>query len=56
MKILHIFKKEPSSTEAEIINIHSRSFEVSIIKLYEDGIDYDNFVKEVFSHDKVFCW
>ncbi|MHB1664085.1 MAG: hypothetical protein ACYCT7_02330 [bacterium] len=56
MKILHIFKREPSKTELEIVNFHSKANKVNLIKLYEDSINYDNLVKEVFEHDKVFCW
>ena len=56
MKILHVLKREPSKTELEIINFHSKTNEVNLIKLYEDGIDYNGFLKDVFKYDKVFCW
>lgn len=57
MKILHIFKKEPSETELDIIKIHSGSNEVKRINLYEYSSDnYDDILKKVFEYDKVFCW
>ncbi len=56
MKILHVLKREPSKTETEIIDIHSKSYDTSVIRLYEDGIDYNGFLKDVFEYDKVFCW
>ncbi len=57
MKILHILKREPSETERKIIDIHSKSNEITVFKLYSnDAFSYDDLLKKVAEHDKVFCW
>ncbi|MCL4428877.1 MAG: hypothetical protein M1276_07835 [Deltaproteobacteria bacterium] len=57
MKILHILKREPSETERTIIDIHSKSNEITVFKLYsDDAFSYDDLLKKVAEHDKVFCW
>ena len=56
MKILHVFKRELSKTEIEIVGIHSKSHDTSVIRLYEGGIDYNGLLKDVFKYDKIFCW
>jgi hypothetical protein len=56
MKILHVLKREPSKTETEIMELHSKSYDTKIIRLYEPGVNYDSFITDVFKYDKIFCW
>ncbi len=57
MKILHILKREPSDTEKKIIDVHSKSNKVSIVRLYEEGgFTYDDLIKKIGESEKVFCW
>ncbi len=57
MKILHIVKQAPDASTRKIIEVHTATGnQVKTIELYKGGIDYDAIVKDVFSHDKIFCW
>ncbi len=56
MKILHILKAAPNASTTKIIDLHKSGNEVNIIELYKGGVSYDKLVKDVFAHDKVFCW
>lgn len=55
MGTLHILRSEPDGQVRELIRDITRG-EAKQIALYEDGLDYDRLVDELFSHDRVICW
>ena len=56
MKILHILKKTADGDTKKIIEMHAVGNEVKIVELYKGSVNYDSFIADVFSYDKVFCW
>ncbi len=56
MKVLHIYRSEPSETTKKLVDALSEGNEVTEIKLYEGNVDYDDLVKKIFECDKVICW
>lgn len=58
MKILYLVKEKESLTDTlkEIIDMQiSDGNEVSIVNLYEENIDYDILVDNIFKYDRVVC-
>lgn len=55
MKVLYILKGEPDETVKGLIDTHSKSNEVKVVKLAK-GISYSDLVDDIFSHDKVITW
>lgn len=56
MKILYILKDKESLTETFKAVIDSQSFDgntVKTVKLFENEINYDDLLDEIFSSDKV---
>lgn len=56
MKILHILRSEPDEMTRNLI---LRSFEEAQnieIPIYQEDVDYDKLVEEIFTSDKVVCW
>ena len=56
MKILHILRSKPDEMTRNIIQ---RSFEdarVIEIPLYEENVNYDKLLEEIFNSNKVVCW
>lgn len=56
MKILHILKHAPDVSTKKIIEVHAAEHQVKTIELFKGPVAYDALIRDVFSHDKVFCW
>ncbi len=56
MKVLHILKTAPDASTERIIEVQSRGQDVTIIDLTAGEVPYDQLVRDVFAHDRVFCW
>lgn len=56
MKLLHIFRSEPTEQVQTLVNILSEGNEAETFPLYETNIDYAKLVDEIFTHDKVVSW
>jgi hypothetical protein len=56
MKILHIFRSQPTEQVLGLVKNLSEEQESKRFPLYEDKIDYAQLVEEIFSHDKVISW
>lgn len=56
MKILHIFRSEPTPDVAKLTNILSEGQEAIRFPLYEGPVDYDRLIKLIFSNEKVISW
>jgi len=55
MKLLYIFKKEPSATINNMIESHKKKADVTIIDMRENK-NYDEIIDKVFESDKVITW
>jgi hypothetical protein len=56
MKILHIFRSEPTADVEKLTSILSEGQEAIRVPLYEGPVDYDRLIELVFSNDKVISW
>jgi hypothetical protein len=58
MKIVHIFRSEPTPAVEKLANILSEGQEAIRFPLYEGPVDYDRLIELVFSNDndKVISW
>lgn len=56
VKILHIYKSEPSDTVKKLVEILNRDRDAEEIKLYLNEPNYDLLVKKLFEADKSVCW
>ena len=56
MKVLHVLKSEPGESVEKFTNFLAVHHETSVVVLYEDKVDWDVLVDDIFSHDKVICW
>lgn len=56
MKVLNILRSEPDETVEKLAEAVSKENPSSVTALYEDNVDWDGLVDEIFSHDKVICW
>jgi hypothetical protein len=52
---LHILRSKPDGQVRELIRVVTPG-EMGQIALYEDPVDYDRLIDELFSHDRVICW
>ena len=60
-KILHIVCAEPDDTVQQLIESISGANGVSVVCLYDDGINrspvnWQRLVEDIFAHEKVICW
>ncbi len=55
MKVLYIYRAEPSETTKKIAEALGKDAEVIEFKLYEKNVNYEELVKKIFECDKVFC-
>jgi hypothetical protein len=55
MSTLHIFRSEPDQQVSRLIQAIGRG-ETLQIALYEEAVDYDLLIDELFSHDRVIAW
>lgn len=55
MSTLHILRSKPDGQVRELIRVVALG-EMRQIALYEEAVDYDRLIEELFSHDRVICW
>jgi hypothetical protein len=55
MEVLHILRSEPDEDTRTLIDAISGSG-AKTLALYESGIDWDQVVDMVVSHEKIICW
>lgn len=55
MKKLNILRSEPDGQILQLIRATAPG-QIKQIALYEEAVDYDQLIKELFSHDQAICW
>ena len=56
MKMLHIFRSEPTPDVLKLVETLSEGNEATRFDLYEGTVDYDRLVELVFFNEKVISW
>jgi hypothetical protein len=56
MKILHILRSEPDDMVALFIRETDQGHDTQSFPLYQDPVDYDRLVQNIFDSDRVFSW
>ena len=56
MKILHILRSEPDQMTRNLILQSFEDAQNIEISLYQENINYDELVADIFSSDKVISW
>lgn len=56
MKILHIMRTLPDDMVALFITGTSQGHDIKSFPLYQDPVDYDRLVQDIFESDRVFSW
>ena len=56
MKMLHIYRSEPSDDTQKLVEIVSEGRESDSFDLNVDNPDYDALVDMVFAADQTICW
>jgi len=57
MKLLHIYRSEPTQDVTTLVDILSEGNESTHFELFREGeVDYDLLVELVFSNDKTVSW
>jgi hypothetical protein len=56
MKILHIMRTQPDDMVTLFIKKTSQGQDASSFPLYQEPVDYDRLVQEIFDSDRVFSW
>jgi hypothetical protein len=54
--ILHILRAIPDEGTRKMMTELSADGTADVIKLYDNGIDWDDVVDAIFSHNRVVCW
>ena len=55
MKVLHILKSEPDEAVQEFLEAFTDD-EVKTVPLFEEEVDWESLVDDIFDHEKVICW
>lgn len=56
MKILQVYRSEPSEQVKKLVKILNRDRVADEFRLYDDYPDYDLLVQKIFANDKTVCW
>ncbi|MFC2027737.1 hypothetical protein ACFLU3_03510 [Chloroflexota bacterium] len=56
MKVLNILRSEPDKNARWLIEETFRDDEVLEVPLYQEDIDYDDLVRQIFDSDRVVSW
>ena len=56
MKILNVYRSEPSETTKKLVEIVSEGRESDSFDLNVDNPDYDALVDKVMAADQTICW
>lgn len=56
MKVLHLLKSVPDETVRTLFQYLSRDTETSVVELYDEELDWQSLVDNLFENDKIICW
>ena len=56
MKILQVYKSEPTDDVKKLVEILNRDRVADEFKLYMGEPNYDILVQKIFANDKTVCW
>ncbi|MGD9948742.1 MAG: hypothetical protein AB7U29_09710 [Desulfobulbus sp.] len=56
MKILQVYRSEPSEDIKKLVEILNRDRTADEFKLYDGEPNYDTLVQKIFANDKTVCW
>jgi len=56
MKIVHILRSETDDITRMFIREFSQGEDNIEVSLYQEGVDYDQLVKDIFESDQVISW
>ncbi len=56
MKILHLMRSEPNEMTLMFIQEVSKDAQCKEVPLYQDDVNYDGLIKDIFESDKVISW
>jgi hypothetical protein len=56
MKILQVYKSEPTEDVKTLVGILNRDRVADEFKLYMGEPNYDTLVQKIFANDKTVCW
>ncbi len=56
MKILNLFRSEPSDLVRLLIAGMSRGDQLTEVALFRGKVDYAKLVNDIFANDRVICW
>ena len=56
MKILQVYKSEPTEDVKKLVEIINRDRDADEFKLYIGEPNYDTLVQKIFANDKTVCW
>ncbi len=56
MKILQVYKSEPTDDVKKLVEILNRDRVADECKLYMGEPNYDVLVQKIFANDKTVCW
>ena len=56
MKILQVYKSEPTDDVKKLVEILNRDRVADEFKLYIGEPNYDILVQKIFANDKTVCW
>ena len=56
MKIIHIFRSQPTPDVSKLVEKLSEGNETTRFNLYEGTVDYDRLIEQIFSNEKVISW
>ncbi len=56
MKVLNVYRSEPSDTTKKLVEIVIRDRDSDSFDLNVDSPDYDQLVDKIFTADQTICW
>ena len=56
MKILQVYRSEPTGDVKKLVEILNRDRDADEFKLYATDPNYDLLVQKIFANDKTVCW
>ncbi len=56
MQLLNVLRSRPDDLVKRLVEEVSRGKDHREEKLFEEPVDYDRLVKEIFEAEKVVCW
>lgn len=56
IRILHILSDGAPALAEQIIKLQSEDYQVDVIDLSSEGVDYGELIDKIFAYDKVVSW